>query len=255
MIDNAMNNVDGVDDVEIEDEQENMEIVINGSHNEDIQEDEEKKIDDNQDQDDKIMDVSKIWQRFMEPEIIYFDDDEEEKDGKEVLKDEITVLNGLFMGVGRVYCGTLSEAKNIHIFGPRHHDGEDDHNCIKGYRLFHLMGKDIGYMKHIPAGNICGVGGIHDYLQKTGFITTSLNVPMMQTISTMSFPVVRVAVEPKKYKDLKNLKLGLTLLNKCDTGCEILIQSNGEYVICASGELHLARCIRDLQDTFAKILN
>merc|ERR1719295_272935 len=31
-----------------------------------------------------------------------------------------------------------------------------------------------------------------------------------------------------------------------------MVLANGEYVICASGELHLARCVRDLKDTFAR---
>ena len=208
----------------------------------------------------KVIDVSNIWDRFTDEEIIYFDDENDENNENDENKnnnnnnifDEITILNGLFMGLGRIYCGTINENSNIHIFGPRHHDGENDHIIIKGYKLFHFMGKDIGHMKCIPSGNICGIGGIHEYLQKSGFITTSINVPMVKTISTMSFPIVRVAIEPKKYKDFENLKLGLKLLNKCDTGAEILLQENGEYVICASGELHLARCVRDLKDTFAK---
>lgn len=201
-----------------------------------------------------MVDVSSVWDRFVEPEVIYFDDEADCEGTAENVEnavvgvlgsgsapelDEISVLNGLFVGVGRVYCGTICEESKIHIFGPRHHDGELDHSVISGFKLFHFMGRDVEWIKRIPSGNICGIGGIHDYLQKTGFVSTSQHVPMVQTISTMSFPVVRVAIEAKRYQDLNALKLGLKLLNKCDTGTEILIQANGEYVVCASGELHL----------------
>eukprot|EP01084_Bolivina_argentea_P241719 405701_1 len=194
----------------------------------------------------------------MEPEIIYFDDENETHneiiENKTDSYDEISILNGLFIGLGRIYCGTISENSTIHIFGPRHHSGELDHYKISGYKLFHFMGKDIGHISSISSGNICGIGGIHNYLQKSGFITNNnlINVPMVKTISRMSFPVVRVAIEPQKYKQFSKLKLGLKLLNKCDTGVEIFVQSNGEYIICASGELHLERCLRDLKDLFAK---
>eukprot|EP01083_Nonionella_stella_P105326 302934_1 len=219
----------------------------------------ERKTDDNQPQNssnDQVLDMSDIWQRFTEPELIYFDDENDDEEGhmeaaKKDEMDDITILNGLFIGVGRIYCGTICEGSNIHVFGPRHHDGDADHHVIGGFKLFHFMGKDIGHMERITAGNICGIGGIHDYVQKTGFVSTCCSVPMVGTISTMSFPVVRVAIEASKYQQRNALLHGLKLLNKCDTGVEILVQSNGEYVICASGELHLARCLRDLRDTFA----
>lgn len=225
----------------------------NGQHRNESASDIEEKV--NGDDDSEVVDVSAVWDRFVEPEVIYFDDEADEEgtaedtdkskigilgQGQSSELDEISVLNGLFVGVGRVYCGTICEESNIHIFGPRHHaDGEVGHSVISGFKLFHFMGSDVEWIKRVPAGNICGIGGIHDYLQKTGFVGTSKHVPMVQTVSTMSFPVVRVAIEPKRYQDLNALKLGLKLLNKCDTGTEVLIQANGEYVVCASGELHL----------------
>ena len=82
-----------------------------------------------------------------------------------------------------------------------------------------------------------------------------------------SSPIVRVAVEPENISDLSRLNEGLKILNQADPSVEVLIQETGspsplfisanlllgEHVICASGELHLERCLRDLRETFAKI--
>jgi ribosome assembly protein 1 len=58
---------------------------------------------------------------------------------------------------------------------------------------------------------------------------------------------VRVAVEPADPADIPALVRGLRLLNRADPFVEVLISGSGEHVIGAAGEVHLERCIRDLQ--------
>jgi len=156
----------------------------------------------------------------------------------------------VFIGMGRIYCGTLKNSDIINIF-------DDNMNLtrVNGYKLFHFMGKYLEPLSCIPSGNIFGIGGIHDQTNKKNcFVTNNeLNIaPTLHNISNMSYPIVRVSIDPTSYKNMKRLELGLKLLNKIDTGIEVILQSNGEYILCASGELHLQRCIRDLTDTFAK---
>ena len=46
---------------------------------------------------------------------------------------------------------------------------------------------------------------------------------------------------------------GLQILNKSDGSVEIYLQENGEHILAACGEVHLQRCIEDLETTFAKV--
>ena len=66
-------------------------------------------------------------------------------------------------------------------------------------------------------------------------------------------PILRVAVEPKDIQNMHKLVKGLKLLNQADACVQVLIQETGEHVLLTLGEVHLERCIKDLQETFAKI--
>lgn len=51
--------------------------------------------------------------------------------------------------------------------------------------------------------------------------------------------------------DMKALGEGLKLLNRADNAIEVTVAETGEYLISTSGELHLERCVKDLQDRYA----
>ena len=46
---------------------------------------------------------------------------------------------------------------------------------------------------------------------------------------------------------MKELETGLRLLNQADPCVEIIVQENGEYILCTAGEVHLQRCVEDLE--------
>ena len=52
---------------------------------------------------------------------------------------------------------------------------------------------------------------------------------------------------------MQKLIQGLQILNKSDGSVEIYMQENGEHILAACGEVHLQRCIEDLETTFAKV--
>ena len=52
---------------------------------------------------------------------------------------------------------------------------------------------------------------------------------------------------------MKELIKGLKLLNQSDPCVEIYVQENGEHILCTAGEVHLQRCIDDLEQRFAMI--
>lgn len=49
---------------------------------------------------------------------------------------------------------------------------------------------------------------------------------------------------------MNDLKVGLTKLNKSDPSVSFFINKRGEYILSTCGEIHLQRCIKDLNDDF-----
>lgn len=64
---------------------------------------------------------------------------------------------------------------------------------------------------------------------------------------------MRITVEPTNPMKLAKLEHGLDLLAKADPVLEWYIDDeSGELIVCVSGELHLERCLKDLEERFAK---
>merc|ERR1712121_132434 len=104
-----------------------------------------------------------------------------------------------------------------------------------------------------PAGNICGLVGVDQFLVKTGTLTTLKEAHNMKMMKFSVSPVVRVAVEPKNPADLPKLVEGLKRLSKSDPMVQCMIEESGEHIIAGAGELHLEICLKDLEEDHACI--
>ena len=65
-----------------------------------------------------------------------------------------------------------------------------------------------------------------------------------------SEPIVRVALEPENPYDLDKMINGLKLLVQSDPCAEYEQLPSGEHVILTAGELHLKRCLKDLEERY-----
>ena len=65
--------------------------------------------------------------------------------------------------------------------------------------------------------------------------------------------LLKVTLSTLILDDMPKLVEGLKKLNKADPSVEIYTQESGDIVLSTCGEVHLQRCIRDLDDTFAKV--
>jgi ribosome assembly protein 1 len=62
---------------------------------------------------------------------------------------------------------------------------------------------------------------------------------------------VKVNIEAKKnVDDMDALKNGLIKLNKSDPSVQFFVNKKGEFILSTCGEVHLERCIKDLNDDF-----
>jgi len=155
------------------------------------------------------------------------------------------------IAICRVFSGTLKVGQKVFVMGARHGiNGQVDVKETVIEHLFILMGCSLKMVEEAPAGTIAGIGGLDDILIKTGTISTDSNCPNFIKSGTISMGLVKVAIETETITEMDMLKEGLLKLNKSDPSVNFFINKRGEYILSTCGEIHLERCIKDLNDDF-----
>jgi len=161
---------------------------------------------------------------------------------------------GRFYAFGRVFSGKIATGMKARIMGPNFVPGKKEDLYEKSIqRTILMMGGKVEAIEDVPAGNICGLVGVDQFLVKTGTITTRKEAHNMKVMKFSVSPVVRVAVEPKNPADLPKLVEGLKRLSKSDPMVQCMIEESGEHIIAGAGELHLEICLKDLEEDHAQI--
>ena len=154
------------------------------------------------------------------------------------------------IAVSRVFSGTLKVGQTVNVMGPRHgFNGQKDVKETQIQYLFLLMGSALKLVDQAPAGSIVGIGGLDDLLIKTGTISSTELCPNFIKLQTISMGLVKVTIE-SAVEEMENLKNGLIKLNKSDPSVLFFINKKGEFILSTCGEVHLERCIKDLNDDF-----
>merc|ERR1712117_561403 len=148
---------------------------------------------------------------------------------------------GRFYAFGRVFAGKVATGQKTDLY----------EKSIQ--RTILMMGGRVEAIEDVPAGNICGLVGVDQFLVKTGTISTLKEAHNMKQMKFSVSPVVRVAVEPKNPADLPKLVEGLKRLAKSDPMVQCMIEESGEHIIAGAGELHLEICLKDLEEDHAQI--
>merc|ERR1719230_1822642 len=161
---------------------------------------------------------------------------------------------GRFYAFGRVFAGKVATGQKCRIMGPNYIPGKKEDLYEKSIqRTILMMGGKVEAIEDVPAGNICGLVGVDQFLVKTGTITTFKEAHNMKVMKFSVSPVVRVAVEPKNAQDLPKLVEGLKRLAKSDPMVQCMIEESGEHIIAGAGELHLEICLKDMEEDHAQI--
>merc|ERR1719335_1115483 len=161
---------------------------------------------------------------------------------------------GRFYAFGRVFSGKVATGQKCRILGPNYVPGQKTDLYEKSIqRTILMMGGRVEAIEDVPAGNICGLVGVDQFLVKTGTLTTLKEAHNMKVMKFSVSPVVRVAVEPKNPQHLPKLVEGLKRLAKSDPMVQCIIEESGEHIIAGAGELHLEICLKDLAEDHAGI--
>lgn len=146
------------------------------------------------------------------------------------------------IAVGRVFSGTVKRGTMIRIY--------PQELPSKIQRLSLFMGSRRIVVPAITAGNICGVTGQMDI--KAGDTLTGLTVPSgmvpFEEITYLSEPVVTIAIEPSRPRELPRLLSILDDLTKKDPNLVFLVnEKTGENLLSGLGLLHLELALNDMQ--------
>lgn len=161
---------------------------------------------------------------------------------------------GRFYAFGRVFSGKVGTGQKVRIMGPNYVPGNKSDLYEKSIqRTILMMGRFVEAIEDVPAGNICGLVGVDQFLVKTGTISTLKDAHNLKVMKFSVSPVVRVAVEPKNPADLPKLVEGLKRLAKSDPMVQCIIEESGEHIIAGAGELHLEICLKDLEEDHAGV--
>ena len=176
-----------------------------------------------------------------------------------------TNQNGsVFLGFSRVFSGLLQRGQTLYILQPRYCPQDvirdepteplPPHVCTFTVGdLYILMGRDVVPVSRVPAGNVVGIAGLEKGVVKSAAISSTLACPAFRAMNIIAAPIVRVAVEPVHAADLRALVDGMKLLNQADPSVELLVQETGEHVLAAAGEVHLQKCLDDLENQYARV--
>jgi elongation factor 2 len=159
---------------------------------------------------------------------------------------------GRFYAFGRVFAGTVRSGLKVRIQGPHYTPGKKDDLFIKAVqRTILMMGRFIEPIEDVPAGNICGLVGVDQFLLKSGTLTTSETAHNLKVMKFSVSPVVQRSVEVKNANDLPKLVEGLKRLSKSDPCVLTFINESGDHIVAGAGELHLEICLKDLEEDHA----
>eukprot|EP01128_Nolandella_sp_AFSM9_P008144 TRINITY_DN469_c1_g1_i1.p1 TRINITY_DN469_c1_g1~~TRINITY_DN469_c1_g1_i1.p1 ORF type:complete len:496 (-),score=122.85 TRINITY_DN469_c1_g1_i1:121-1407(-) len=162
--------------------------------------------------------------------------------------------SGELIGIGRLFSGTLKKGMTIRIHGPKYSPLKTAHlSHFEIDALYMVMGNEYSLVDSVPAGNVFGIGGVQGLIVKTATLSTTAVCLPFGRLQQFAPPMVRVAVEPHLTGDMAQLREGLRILNVADSGVNVYIQPTGEMIIAAMGEMHLARCLAELENNYAKV--
>ncbi len=147
------------------------------------------------------------------------------------------------IAVGRIFSGTIKKGTQIHVFPSK--------QLVKTQRVTLFMGSRQVVVPSLTAGNICGIIGI-DEVQAGDTITGQQQLQGMvpfEDITYLSEPVVTIAIEPKRAREIPRLLSLLEIITKGDPNLVYSVnEQTGENLLSGLGLLHLEIALKDIEE-------
>lgn len=107
-------------------------------------------------------------------------------------------------------------------------------------------------IKVVPAGSICAVTGVDQYVLKRGTLSADIEAFPLRPLNFTVSPVVRMSVQPTNVADLPKMVDGLRRLAKSCPLVQVSTEDSGSHIVAGCGEEHMRVLQRDLANEFLK---
>ncbi|PIO70359.1 hypothetical protein TELCIR_07796 [Teladorsagia circumcincta] len=174
------------------------------------------------------------------------------------------------LAICRIFSGQIAAGATLYVLGRKaRKDGSDPPKAIVD-SVWALRGRDLIPLEKATAGVICAVDAqgliqwaIVSYLHEYRQCILLLSLTKLYQNSTLCSeavsegldvglkqgePLVRVSVNTANLEDMDRLKEDLKVLSVLDPSLRVLELDNGELAMITAGEVHLQKCLKDLED-------
>nr|CAB3493861.1 unnamed protein product [Digitaria exilis] len=163
-----------------------------------------------------------------------------------------------FMAFARVFSGILRAGQKVFVLSPLYDPVKGDEvqkhvQEVELQYLYEMLGQGLKPVASVGAGNVVAIQGLGQHILKSATLSSTKSCWSFSSMMFQASPMLKVAIEPSNPTDLGALIKGLKLLNRADPFVEYTVTQRGEHVLAAAGEIHLERCIKDLEERFAKV--
>lgn len=113
-------------------------------------------------------------------------------------------------------------------------------------RISILRGRDSIPTDTVTSGMICTIDA--EILLQNTTLCEKPDFPCLKIGSQTGEALVRVSISTQQLDDMDDLREKLKLLALLDTSLKVMELENGELAMVTAGEVHLQKCIKDLND-------
>ncbi|CAD8153478.1 unnamed protein product [Paramecium octaurelia] len=154
----------------------------------------------------------------------------------------------------RVFSGTLHLNQPVYVIGPKskiiNNVNQVDQTDIQQFeikKIYLMMAQYLEAIKRMPAGNLVAIGGLDDLIFKTSTISSVNYCPSFAPTYVKFKSIVRTMIMPSQQEDQPRVLQAIKKLYKCDPSLDVQALDSGELVLGTCGEVHLQRCITDIE--------
>lgn len=166
------------------------------------------------------------------------------------------------LGFGRIFSGTITRGQEVLIIGAKKKKVTDekgdiievpDLTSVKIENLYLFNAQYPEGVQSAYAGNVVGVGSLDNHIYKSGTISTLPDCISFIPVASQTKSILKVNISTPEIEDNQKMVEGLKKLNKSDPSVEVYIEKNGNIVLSTCGEVHLEKCMVDLQEIYCRV--
>ncbi|CAJ0575355.1 unnamed protein product, partial [Mesorhabditis spiculigera] len=146
----------------------------------------------------------------------------------------------------RVLSGKISKGDELFVSTRKMRATGDEALQTTIEEVYFLRGREMVRTKTAVAGTICAVRA-SNLVQNVTLSSIAVDEGLRIGFE-MGEPLVRVSITSKELEQINELKEALRTLVLLDPSLRVLEQENGELAMITAGEMHLQKCLKDLED-------